>query len=197
MNHALVAALVLSTAVPVGAVKIDISLADIDRALTIARSRESERAQFHAPYISAGNSPFIEKAEVLTEFRRVVLMGEEHIARGDRSFAYSTSRASDALQVFRRRISIRVQVRFHPLNNYVTLPPVTMALAGNDGALIGVRRDPLFGSPAARGEPASLIGAVVEGSFEALALGQTPREFVVTLDKKELGRVAFDLSTVE
>jgi hypothetical protein len=188
---------VLISAAPVAAMKIDISLADIDRALTIARSRDVERSEFHARYIQQANSPFIERAEVITEFRRVVLVAEEQIARGDRLFAYSTTKANDALQVFRRRVSLRVQVRFHPLNNYVTLPPVTMALVGNEAALIGVTRDPVYGFVTNPGDAAPLMGAVIEGSFMAESIGQARREFVISLDSKELGRVTFDFAAVE
>ena len=190
-------AILLMCGAPVDALKIDIALADIDRALTIARSTEAERARFHAQYIQRIDTPFVERAEVVSEFRRVVLMAEEQIARGDRSFAYSTTRANDALHVFRRRVSIIAHVRFHPLNNYVSAPPVSMALVGNEPALIGVRRDPVFGFAAKPGEAAAVMGAVLDASFEAEALGQARREFVVVLDGKELGRVMFDMSALE
>ena len=187
----------LLTATPVIALRINIDHADVERALTLARSTEAERARFHARYIQQVNSPFVERAEIISEFRRVVLMGEEQIARGDRAFAYSITRANDALHVFRRRVSIRAQVRFHPLNNYVSLPPVTMALVGNDRALIGIKRDPVYGFSAKPGDAAPLMGAVVDASFEADALGQARREFVVLLDNKELGRFLFDFADVE
>lgn len=196
MKHLTTVLLVWLVTAPVGALKIDITLADIERALTIARGREGERAEFHARYIQRINTPFVERAEVISEFRRVVLIAEEQIARGDRLFAYSTTKAHDALQVFRRRISIRAQVRFHPQNNYVTLPPVTMALAGNADALIGVTRDPVYAF-AEPGTSAPLMGAVVEGSFNAASIGQARREFVITLDGKELGRVSFDFAAID
>jgi hypothetical protein len=189
--------IVLVSTLPAEAIKIDIALADIDRALTLARSTDAERTRFHQRYAVFVNSPFVERAEIISEYRRVVLMAEEQIARGDRFFAYSTTRANDALQVFRRRISVRAQVRFHPLNNYVSVPPVAIALVGNDAALIGVKRDPVYGFTAKPGEAAPLLGAVVEGSFEVAAIGQAVRDFVVTLDGKELGRVTFDFSGVE
>lgn len=188
---------VLGWAVPLAALGIDISHADIDRALTIARSTDAERARFHARYIQQVNTPFVERAEIISEFRRVVLMAEEQIARGDRFFAYSTTRANDALQVFRRRVSIRAQVRFHPLNNYVSVPPVTMALAGNASALIGVSREPVYGFAVEAGASAPLLGAVVVGTFNADALGQARREFVIMLDNEELGRVEFEFAAVE
>lgn len=188
---------VIGCTLPAAALKIDISLADVDRALTIARSTERERARFHDAYIQLVNTPFLERAEVISEFRRVVMMAEEQLARGDRFFAYSSTRANDALQVFRRRVSIRAQIRFHPLNNYVSVPPVTVALIGNDAALIGVRRDPVYGFSSEPGVAAPLMGAIVEGTFEAEAIGQAQREFIYTLAGKELGRVSFNFADVE
>jgi hypothetical protein len=188
----------LLVTVPVDALKIAITPQDIDRALTIARSRESERQRFHAPYIQEGKTPFIERAEAVSEFRRVVLLAEEQAARGDRFFAYSVTRATDALQVWRRRVAVVARVRFHPQNNYVDAPPVTIRLAGNDGALIGVKRDAILALPPGRtGEFVPITGAVVEGVFEAEALGQSMRDFVIELEGRELGRVTFDFATIE
>lgn len=189
--------LTLALAAPIEALKIEISHADIERALTIARATEAERLRFHAGYIQQVNTPFVERAEVVSELRRVVLMAEDQIARGDRFFAYSSTRANDALQVFRRRVSVIARVRFHPLNNYVSVPPVTMALVGNSAALIGVRRDPIYGTPDKPGVAASIMGAIVEGSFEAEAMAQARREFLVMLDGRELGRFTFDFAAVE
>lgn len=198
MHLARVAALVLIAGSNVLALKIDISMADIDRALTIARSTDAERKRFHADYIQHVDAPFIERAEIVSELRRVVLLAEEHTARGDRAFAYSLTRANDALHVWRRRVSIVVHVRFHPQNNYVDAPPVTLALVGNDRALIGVTRDAVLALPPGRkGDFVPVLGAIVNGSFEAEAIGQGQHEFVVTLDGKELGRVAFDFADVE
>lgn len=189
--------LLLVVAAPVVALKIDIAHADIERALTIARGTEAERARFHAPYIQRGETPFVERAEVVSEFRRVVLMAEEHIARGDRFFAYSSTRATDALQVFRRRVSVMAHVRFHPQNNYVSVPEVTMSLIGNEAALIGVRREAVYGFAGGPGEVVPVLGALVEGSFEAQAMGQARREFRISLEGRELGRVVVDFGPLE
>jgi hypothetical protein len=191
---------ILTSAVPLTALKIEIAHADIERALTIARSSPAERARFHALYIQELNTPFVERVEVVSELRRVVLMAEEQISRGDRFFAYSSMRATNALQVFRRRVSIVARVRFHPQNNYVAVPPVTLALIGNERALIGVKLEPVYGFAAATPgvrEFVPILGAVVDGSFEAKALGQGKREFRISLEDRELGRFAFDFATVE
>jgi hypothetical protein len=190
--------LVVGASGPLDALKIGIGPQDVDRALTLARSREAERERFHAPYIQVVNLPFIERVEVVSEFRRVVLLAEEQTARGDRYFAYSVTRATDALQVWRRRVAVVARVRFHPQNNYVDAPPVTIRLAGNDGALIGVKRDAIFALPPGRkGEFVPVLGAVVEGVFEAEALGQSERDFVIELEGRELGRVTVNFSTIE
>jgi hypothetical protein len=180
------------------AIKIDISLQDVDRALVISRGRDVDRAKFHAAYIQKVDQEFIETAEVVTEFRRVVLLAEEHAGKGDRFFGYSMTRANEALQVWKRRVSIRARVRLHPQNNYVNAPPVTMAMEGNERALIGVLRDAIHALPPGRtGEFVPVLGAVVEGVFEAEAIGQATRTFVVSLEKRDLGRFAFDFATLE
>lgn len=182
----------------VGALLIDITPQDVDRALTIARSREADRARFHAPYIQQLDTAFLERVEVVSELRRVVLLAEEHSARGDRLFSYSVAQATAALEVWRRRVSVIARVRFHPQNNYVDAPPVTMRLAGHAGALIGVKRDAIMAFPTGRaGEFVPVLGAVVEGVFEAEALGQRVRDFVIELEGRELGRVTFDFSSIE
>ncbi|HUE88755.1 MAG TPA: hypothetical protein VMO26_21975 [Vicinamibacterales bacterium] len=192
-----VAAMLLSSA-EVRVIKIGITPEDVDRALSIARSREADRQGFHAPYIQALDTPFIERVEVVSELRRVVLLAEEQIARGDHRFAYSLTRATDALEVWRRRVAIVARVRFHPQNNYVDAPPVTIRLAGNDGARIGIKRDAILALPPGRtGEFVPVLGAVVEGVFEAQALGQSVRDFVIELDGRELGRVTFDFAAID
>jgi hypothetical protein len=72
-----------------------------------------------------------------------------------------------------------------------------MEMVGNSGALVGVKRDPIYGNPAKPGEAAPILGATVEGSFEAEAIGQGRHEFIVLLDKRELGRVGFDFAAIE
>ena len=190
----------LASAVPLAALKIDIAHADIEQALAIARSTEAERARFHAHYIQQVNTPFVERVEVVSELRRVVLMAEEQIAKGDRFFAYSSMRANTALQVFRRRVSIVARVRFHPQNNYVGVPPVTMSLIGNERALIGVKVEPIYGFSSGKPgvtEFVPVLGAVVDGSFQADALAQAKREFRISLEGRELGRVGFDFATID
>ena len=196
--RSVVLALVICSVGVVSATKIDIAPQDIERALVIARSRDADRAKFHAPYIQAVNTQFVEQVELVTETRRVVLLAEQRASKGDRFFGYSVSNATDALKVWRRRISVIARVRFHPQNNYVAAPAIDMKATGNDRALVGVRSDPVYAlSSGRKGEFVPVLGAVVEGSFDADALGQAVREFVISMGGKELGRVSFNLAILD
>lgn len=198
MRTAFLALLVLSAAAPLAAIKIDISPQEIEQALTLARARDEDRARFHSRYLKKVDTPFVEQAELVTEFRRVILLAAERDRVGDRHFAYSLTRATEALKVFRRRVAVIARVRFHPQNNYVGVPEVSISATGHDRALIGVRREPIMAlSSGRKDEFVPILGALVEGSFEAEALKGGVREFVIALQGKELGRVTFDLANLD
>jgi hypothetical protein len=193
-----IAVFALATATPVLSLDLDVTPQDIDRALAIARGADAERAKFHAPYIVKVNDPFLESVEVVSEYRRLVLLGEERWRKGDRAFGYSLQLAQQALGPWHHRVSVIARLRFHPQNTYVDVPPVDVTLVGAETARIGVLKDPVLSLPSANpGERLAVLGAVVEGSFDAVAVGQTVREAVVKLDGKELGRVTFDLGSLQ
>jgi hypothetical protein len=179
-------------------IKVDVTAEDIDRALAIARRTESERGRFHAPYLVTPDSPWIERAELVTEFRRVVLLAEERGRAGDRMFGYSVTRAQQALAPWRRRLSLLLRLRFHPQNTYVGVPHVEVLLHGGEQALIGVLKEPILAMPSsAPGERMTILGAVVEGVFDVGALGGDAAEFIVRVDGAEVARIKVDLTSVE
>jgi hypothetical protein len=47
------------------------------------------------------------------------------------------------------------------------------------------------------GERLPVLGAVAEGVFDAVKVGQGVREFVVRVDGREIARVTFDLSAID
>jgi hypothetical protein len=197
MRNAVLACALIAAATPLAAIKIDISPQEVEQALTIARSRDQDRAKFHAPYIKKVDTPFVEQAELVTEFRRVILLAEERARVGDRYFGYSVTSATEALKVFRRRVAVIARIRFHPQNNYVGVPEVTISASGHDQALIGVRREPIMAlSSGRKDEFVPVLGALVEGVFEAEALKGGVREFIVSLNGNELGRATFDLAAL-
>jgi hypothetical protein len=194
-----VMSLAIAACSPLAALNLQLTTADIDRALVIARGRDGERARFHAPYIQNLNTAAVQTVEVVSEFRRVVLLAEEHILRGDRGFAYSTRMAEDAVRSWKGRVSVVVRLRFHPLNTYVGLPKVEITVDGPnaDAALVGVLKEPQYAITSAPGEQAALIGAVAEGVFDAALIGQTDRIMTLRLDGKVLSTARLDFRAVE
>lgn len=180
----------------VSALDIDLSPQQVEEALSIARSTERERARFHAPYVTRVDTEFVERAELVSELRRVVLLAEERSSKGDRQFAYSVSQATAALDPWRRRVSVVAHIRFHPQNNYINMPNVVITLPGRESTLLGVVRTPVLSLPSTPGDRLPVLGAVVEGIFDAPAIADGPREFVISLERKELGRVTFDLAAL-
>ena len=113
-------------------------------------------------------------------------------------FRYSVSLATQALAPWKRRLSMIARLRFHPQNNYVSLPKIEVALDGNAEALVDVLLQPVLSMPS--GQPRErlpVLGAVAEGVFDAVKVGQGVREFVVRVDGREIARVSFDLSAIE
>lgn len=180
------------------AIDLDVTAEDVDRALTIARSRDRERAAFHAPYIKLLDIATVERVEVVSEFRRIVLTAEDRALKGDRAFTHSVTLAQHANAPWKGRLSVVARLRFHPQNTYVAVPPADIILEGPAAVVIGVLRDPILSLPSAEpGDRLPILGAIVEVVFDATTLGQGTREFVVRLEKRELTRVTFDLGALQ
>src|SRR4051812_8287673 len=99
---------------------------DIERALTLARGRDAERQQFHRRYVVDLPGPDVTQFEVVTEFRRMVMIAEEHVLRGDWMFTRGLRAAEDALKPLRGVITVRAQVRFNPLNTFIESPAYSL-----------------------------------------------------------------------
>ena len=78
------------------AIALTLNGLDIARALDLAKQSESQRAAFHAGYIVKFNSAVVEQLEVITEFRRVELVGEDRVRFGDYMFTVQKARAAVA-----------------------------------------------------------------------------------------------------
>jgi hypothetical protein len=186
---------------PVRAINLAITTADIERALTIARDRDTVRERFHAPYIVKIDDPFVEQLEIISEFRRVVLLAEDRIRKGDRAFAYSSRLAAIAVDPWHHRVAVTARLRFHPHNAYVDVPRVDMSVDGPNAevAKIGVLKEPTLAllDPTFPGAPVPILGAVVEGVFDAKLIGQTRRYVTVYMDGKVLLTRQLDFGSVE
>lgn len=181
---------------------LSVSGTEVERAQQLARSRESERQQFHRRYLVDLPDATVTQFEVITEFRRLVLLTEEHILRGDWLFSRGTRAAEQALMPFRGLVVIRSTIRFNPLNNYVTPPPYALAVgdpAAPSLAAIDTRVTPQFSTPfKQRGKTVtSLLGATLEADAHAAELGQTKRRLAVVFDGREIARTTIDFAQLD
>jgi hypothetical protein len=185
------------------ALVLSMSPSEIERAQQTARSRVSEREQFHRRYVFDLRDATVTQVEVITEFRRLVLITEEHIFRGDWMFSRGARSAEQALAPSRGMVTIRAVVRFNPLNTYITPPPYLLALgadaAGGGPALLETQVTPQYSAPfKARGKTlSSLTGATLEAEVGSVQLGQASRIVAVMLEGKELARTAVEFGRLD
>ena len=186
------------------ALVLSMSGGDIERAQQVARGRDSERQQFHRRYVFELRDATVAQIEVITEFRRLVLITEEHILRGDWMFSRSVPTGEQAIAPFRGFVTLRGTVRFNPLNTYIAPPPYQMALGAAAGGTatfpLDTRVSPQYSVPfkARDGKTAStLVGATLEADIPSVQLAQTSRAVAVALEGKELGRVTVEFGRLD
>jgi len=186
------------------ALVLSMSSTDIERAQTLARARDSERQQFHHRYVIDLPGSTVTQIDVTTEFRRLVMIAEEHVLRGDWMFTRSVRAGQEAIAPVRGLITIRAQVRLSPLNTFIQAPAYTLALGGAAAnaplEALGTQVTPQFSVPVKtrdRKTLSSLIGATIEATIAAARVGQTTRTIAVMLDGKETARAAVDFGRLD
>ncbi len=189
--------------VPAAAIQPSLDRAGIERALRVARSTDRAREAFHAPYIVHLNDPVVEQIEIVTEFRRMVLIGEDHVRAGDQMFTRSATQAEAALEGWRGLVTIVARLRFNPLNVYVAVPAYDIVVEGGDAAPLGpvsTERTAIFSEPfPGRGRDASraILGAILEARFEAAPIGQAARHVRIVLDQTTAADAIVDFGRLE
>ena len=183
----------------VATIDLDITFEKIDAGQRIARGSEQERAAFHRPYQFTAGDPSIEKIEVISEYRRLVLMTEERIARGDHSFALSRRAVEEALQPYYRRVSVVARARFPVQNVYVTAPAVDIVLTGPSGDVLrlDLRNTTQYFAMVAPSLSVPIMGVDGEAVFDATLIGQSIRTAIVRVGDKEAVRVPIDFSRLD
>jgi len=179
---------------------------DIERALALARWPRSDtvRAQFHKRYIVTVNGPpteywAVEQVEVITEFRRVELMAEEHARINDNWGRGGIRDVEKSIRPWRGRVSIVVRLGLRANRPYVGVaPPVEVALGGPGAvATIDVRRTDLYANCGGDLNGCALTGSLVEQVFDAVTVGQTARPLTVLWKGSQLAHVTIDFAGLE
>ena len=184
-----------------------LDLRSIDDAIAIGQSSiEAVRTRYHQPYRIQVARPPIDYIEIVTPFRRVVLLAEERVQLGARLFQ------REAIAALGNRsgvVEVLVGMTFHPLNAFVGVPeydvelvtaspvarisPRNISRVPRFSSPVPVRR---FGSPVPNGgEP--LVGGTIAASFGAAALNPNGVYDVVVSEKgKELARARVSLGNL-
>ncbi len=188
---------------PVAAVIEQPTDRDMANALNLATSSESIRAHFHAPYVVPFKDATVEQFDVITEFRRLVLAAEEQLQAGNwmlgrGGFDQKGRTLRDLLKPFAGQVSIRVRLRFHPHNSYVTLPAFDILLGEPTLVAEQTTRTPHVLPASGDGKPRDFIyGATIETSFDARAINDRTLPVRIVSEGKELARTTIDFSRVD
>jgi hypothetical protein len=178
---------------------------EIERAQQVARSRDSERTQFHRKYLFDLPGDTVTQIEVVTEFRRLVMMTEDRLRVGDQMFSRGLRAAEAAMAPTRGLLTLKAQVRFHPLNTYASVPRLRLALVAGPGPTdqsieldtqVTSQSSPPYKARNGR-RVTALTGAVLQADTRASDVGQTTRIVAVTLDSKELARTPVDFGHLD
>ena len=179
-----------------------LSTTEIDRAQQVARSRDGERAQFHKKYLVNLAGDTVTQIEVVTEFRRLVMITEDHIRAGDQMFSRGTRAAEAAMAKTRGVLTLKALVRFNPLNTYADVPPLRLTLGTAATPLVELDTQVTGQSSVpfkiGGGRTATILtGAVLQADFPASRVAQTTQLIGVVLDGKELARTSIDFARLD
>ena len=169
---------------PQPAASSDVTAQEIGQAMRLGRSSDTERARFHALYQIPVTEPFIESLDVITEYRRLVLIAEERFAAGNWAFTTDARAGAEALRPWRQQLAIRMRVRFRPTDLYTKgLPAVSIIIGPSTAQVLplSMTTDPQYAlrsSPKEQFTP--IAGMIVEAAFDAAAVGRRAQPMLVS-----------------
>jgi hypothetical protein len=183
---------------------LSVTRPDLDRALALARwpHTDAERARFHDRYLVPVGSaqgpvatvPVAIQLEVVTEFRRIELLAEEHDRVQDLFGRGGTDDVVEAMRPWKGRLAIGVYLLL-PGGSDASIPPTQVVIDGVGGQPArSAARSAFHTSAQLRG---SFADCILDAVFDAGAIGQTTREVRVIVAGRELAHAAIDFSALE
>ena len=184
------------------AIDVQLTTEDIQRATDLARwpHTDAERAQFHKRYTVIVNSPVtgyfaVEKIEVITPFRRLELIAEEH-ARVNDLFARGGLRdAEEALRPWREKLSIMVHLRFDQTKVIPDVPAAEVTIEGP--RLLLPMTTGSSGVFSRDGDQLWLVGGLLDAVFDVAGVDQAKLPVVVRWNGKEVARATVDFAAMD
>jgi hypothetical protein len=182
-----------------GAIITPLTRADMERATALARwpRSDSDRARFHKPYIipltGATTDLFkVTTVEVITEFRRLELIAEEH-ARANDNFARGGLRdAEEAIKPFQGHVSIVARLELGRTNRYAGDPPAVDIAIGDTNPMA-----PLSTKATGVYAKGTLTGVTVEATFAAPRLRARRAPVILSFNGQRLTRIVINFGELE
>jgi hypothetical protein len=167
-------------------------------ALRLGRSQDEALYKAFSNGYSLSPADPVSSAEIITEFRRAVMIVREHAQQGEYGF---TERDLDiAMKPHRGLITFIVEVNLHPLNTYVKVPAYEMYVSTGSGtppvAAEKITRDAIyaFGIPAGPGSTVRGVRLEATMSRDKIAAAAAPELIVTNENADVVWRAHLDLS---
>ena len=153
-------------------------------AIELGRTQDEKLYEAFNKGYSFSPSGIIDSAEVITEFRRAVLIVHERARMGN--FSLSQADLAKALAPYRGLVTFAVQVRLNPMNTFTAAPPYDLYIStGPDTPPLSakpLKRDPVYPPGGALGS--SVVAVRLEASFPAAAIIAAALPQLVATDEK-------------
>lgn len=166
-------------------------------AATLARTHDDALFEsFNRSYSLSPSGP-IDRAEIVTEFRRAVLLVREQVLKGD--YMYGGEALAKALQPMKGLVTFIVQVRLHPQHAFNKEPAYDLYVAtGAKSAPLpsaGVKREPVYAQGGGPGT-AAMVAVKLEASFPRAEFTRSAAPQLIVTDDKAgiLWQARLDLS---
>ena len=155
----------------------------LDEALRIARTRRpAEFDRFAVPYIVVRGGPGSPTLEVITEFRRAVMLARQQIDQGNHT--WTPTNVASAIAKYEGLSSVRAEIWLSPAHMYVGTPSYRMDLytaAHRTVMPVEEKRDPIFAPMTADGN-SSMTGVTLETTYRDAVLREQGCCLVVVTD---------------
>lgn len=166
-------------------------------ATTLGRTHDDTLFEsFNRSYSLSPSGP-IDRAEIVTEFRRAVLIVREHVLQGD--YMYGGEVLAKALLPMKGLVTFIVQVRLHPQHAFNKEPAYDLYVATGPGsapiASTGMKREPVYAQGGGPGT-AAMVAVRLEASFPRADFTRSAMPQLIVTDHKAeiLWQARLDLS---